>query len=532
MGRNGKTRRPNHAKPSSAYMDSYAYHDDTSRASSAMMSRASSAPSASISGMSGMSYPHDPHSIYTHDSHSIGSDMSSMLAPQRRCPLCPMMRCESSAHSTQGSYMEVKREMEQLVNSKDQLHRAEISLESEKTRGRCLLVTCIMLFIFCTVIFMDQMPKSWKTSMINYLGKDEQAVETKINVADHPNIAINSSPSSWNATAEGSHSTSAPTVAPVEQTQHEPQYLKSEGTDQLLIQVLDKRVGELSFFNRWNIPFLPYRETPVYWHIPRTAGIVVDEIFGRCYGLVQAADSPALIIGHETDAVLEVIENDRGKYFNVNMGTPAGIQRANDLKLTSESRPYIIRTPYIFETSGLFHPGRYGKCFTVLRDPVERAMDVFHHLKEMKKPVFVNMTLSEYAQSPYCEQNWMVRFLSGEMDGAVRQEHLDMAQHVLGRKFIVGFTDRLDESIHRFAKFFQWDKDVSVLKVRDCLANSLGNDAKPAAFSWRVPISKDKKYGEGTEIWKMLAQKNSLDVALYNYARKLYSSQALYVARL
>jgi len=430
--------------------------------------------------------------------------------------------------------MKIKREMEQRINSKDQLHRAETNLEAEKIRGRILLITCIMTALFCGVIFMDQMPKSWKASMINYLGKDEQTFDTEINTADHPYIAIHSSPSSL---VEESHNHSseilAPTNAPVKQTQPETQYLTSQGADQLLTSILDKRVGTLSFFNRWNIPFLPDRETPVYWHIPRTAGIVVDSIFSRCYDLVQAADSPALISGHEIDTVLEVISNDKGKYYNVNMGTPAGIQRANNMKLTSESSPYIIRTPYIFETAELFHPGRYGKCFTVLRDPVERAMDVFHHLKEMKKPVFVNMTLTEYAQSPYCEQNWMVRFLSGEMDGAVGQEHLDMAQHVLGRKFIVGFTDRLDESIHRFAKFFKWDQHVSALNIRDCLANLLEKDAKPPSpFHWQVPISEDKKYGAGSKVWEMLAQKNSLDVELYKYAKNLFNSQALYVTRL
>ena len=48
----------------------------------------------------------------------------------------------------------------------------------------------------------------------------------------------------------------------------------------------------------------------------------------------------------------------------------------------------------------------------------------------------------------------MVRVLSDERDGGgLRQEHLEMAQHVIGQKCTVGFTDRLEESVQRFARF-------------------------------------------------------------------------------
>jgi len=247
-----------------------------------------------------------------------------------------------------------------------------------------------------------------------------------------------------------------------------------------------------------------------------------------------------------------VVENeDGGMYLNVNMGGKEGIERAQRMGLSNfGDGAFLIRTPYLFELGKMFHPGRYGKCFAILRNPIERAIDVFHHLRDMNRPVFVNMTLEEYAQSPYCEQNWMVRFLSDEMNDPVGAEHLDMAKHVLGRKCIVGFTERLKESVKRFAKFFKWDEGLNELKVRDCLdtlldkskvkddvntkssSNSDSGGIKTSPYNWQVDVSKDPRYGKGSKVWEMLKEKNSLDMELYDYASNLFDSQALYFSRL
>jgi len=439
--------------------------------------------------------------------------------------------------------MEAKREMEQLIISKDQLHRAELHLESEKAKGRWLLAMCVTMILFCSVIFMDQIPTNLKESLVKYLEKGGKTGEMKSNKVDYPHVEIMSPPSTGNEAEQDSYRSSvrslAPTQTPITKTQPISQSHYFDDGDKLLVSILDKRIEKLSVYNRWNIPFISSRETPVYWHVPRTAGTMIDEILSRCYNLVQAVDNLGVLKGHETDAALQMISNeDGGKYMNVNMGTKEGIERGKKLRLTTWSSPFVIRTPYLFETAGIFHPGRNGKCFAVLRNPIERAIDVFQHLKDMKRPVFVNMTLEEYTQSPYCEQNWMVRLLSDEMKGVVSQEHLDMAKHVLGRKCIVGFTERLEESVRRFAKYFKWDQDISKLKIRDCLSNFLSKDvdansSRPISpFNWQVPVSKDPNYGKGSQVWEMLKEKNSLDIELYNYATKLFKSQELYFARL
>ena len=83
----------------------------------------------------------------------------------------------------------------------------------------------------------------------------------------------------------------------------------------------------------------------------------------------------------------------------------------------------------------------------------------------------------------------MVRLLSDEKDGGgLSQKDLEMVQHVIGRKCIVGFTDRLEESIRRFAKFLKWDDGVSPIKVRDCLGDLLAASYPYSISSHKPPL--------------------------------------------
>ena len=129
----------------------------------------------------------------------------------------------------------------------------------------------------------------------------------------------------------------------------------------------------------------------------------------------------------------------------------------------------------------------------------------------------------------------MVRLLSDEKDGGgLSQKDLEMVQHVIGRKCIVGFTDRLEESVRQFAKFLKWDDGVSPIKVRDCLGDLLAakEDETKSPFGWLAPVSKHPKYGEGSTVWEILEKKDDMDVELHNYSKNLLNSQLLYVARL
>jgi len=497
------------------FNDSYAYHDDMSIASSAL-------------------------------SASIQSDYSSLVVPRRTCAFfCPPV-CGSSVDS-RASYVESKRDMIRLLNSENERRHIENMLKAERRRSRGLIIALFAVALIFIMLFRDQMPTYWKHS--SFVASSEKQVkenEEPKHIEDEPPEnpdadTITSFSSSFmdldtTSTTVGSSNSNiegvtTPGQTPLNKIQVEE---KAPLKDGKMDDVFKQKINKLIFFNRWNIPYREERETPVHWHIPLSGGFVVNEIFSHCYGLVQAIDNVGLLGVNITDQPFEVVKTDDGaKYINVDMGSSEGIERAKGLDILNTDVSFVIRTPFLFEVAELFHSGRYAKCFSILRHPIERAMDVFQHLKDIKRPVFVNMTLEEYVNSPHAEANWMVRLLSNSMeDHIISEGHLQMAKNVLGQKCIVGFTDDMENSIRRFAKYFQWDQSVSEINLRSCISNSLhGNssDVSGSPFLWNSSVSKDPKYGEGSEVWEALEKKNSLDLELYKYAKAVFSSQNLYV---
>lgn len=77
-------------------------------------------------------------------------------------------------------------------------------------------------------------------------------------------------------------------------------------------------------------PFVAGRETPFYWHVPRSSGVTLQDILSHCWGLVEASQIGATG-GHDQEATLDVwIHPDGGRYVNVDTTTPNGISRAKE----------------------------------------------------------------------------------------------------------------------------------------------------------------------------------------------------------
>ena len=302
-----------------------------------------------------------------------------------------------------------------------------------------------------------------------------------------------------------------------------------------IMEELEQHLDNLSKYLKWNLPFKSDRDVAVHWSIPLSGTSLVDQILGKCYALVQAGDQPSHITGHEEELILNVLtEDDGNKYVNVDMGSLNGIKRAKDLHLATSNVADVIRSPYLYETALLFQgTSRYAKCFTMVRHPIDRAVDVFRQLKvSSTNPVFRSMTLEEYARSSFSENNWMVRFLANELDGEIDQHHLELAQHVLGRKCLIGLTEMFEESMRRFVKYFDWSSKASAEALAECekgleIAKHVSEDNFSTSMLADEKISKDL-YKEGTEIYTLLAEKNSFDLELYKYARGLFQRQSLY----
>mmetsp|Transcript_27304 Transcript_27304/g.41093 ORF Transcript_27304/g.41093 Transcript_27304/m.41093 type:complete len:557 (-) Transcript_27304:206-1876(-) len=509
--------------------------------------------------------------------HSLQSLQStpSYVSQQRQTFCCP-----------KPTYTKSRKALDRLLKSRNDLGEMEVELERERQRGRHLLTACVLMCILCAVLFVDKWPEDWRGSLIDVLergrpesdGNNISSVNGEKNEGKHkdPLEAFRSEEKTGNddddhyskygnsysaykkshgksshghaGTSSSSSSSSARNDDDDNQENEgeEDPFLPENGDDddddgddntssstsktkQSLVEENESlHIDHLSKFLKWNLPFKRDRDVPVFWHVPLTGTTLVDEIFGRCYKLTQAADVLDMISGHENDKVLNVVTVDSKRYVNVDMSSVSGIKRAKELHLARSGVSELIRTPHVYETALLFEStANYGKCFTLLRDPIQRSIDVFYKLKTSgKNKVFSSMTIEEYVNSPFCEDNWMVRVLSNEMEAELKQEHLELSKHILGRKCIVGLTEDFFESVRRFSKYFFWDETLSKDKLEKCQDDlEISEHVQSGNFTLLPPRAEVKS---GDKVYTILQEKNHYDIQLYEYAKGLFHTQSLY----
>ncbi|KAL7431616.1 hypothetical protein ACHAXH_001535 [Discostella pseudostelligera] len=234
-----------------------------------------------------------------------------------------------------------------------------------------------------------------------------------------------------------------------------------------------------------------------------------------------------------------VISEDGRKYVNVDVTTPEGIHRASQLGFASSQLADVIFTPLIGESAeSLFsnnnddttaaRSSRKGRMFALFRHPIQRVTSIFYYLQSAMweptyNPEYAQWTLHEYANSPYCESNWMVRSLVQKMTGPLVPEDVLIAQEILRRKCLVGFMEEMEESIRRFHSYFH---------SRYLGMEEDGNEALYCAIEHfaKKGLSGQNSHGhptldETSETYEILATKNQLDIRLYEFAKELFVEQ-------
>lgn len=156
-------------------------------------------------------------------------------------------------------------------------------------------------------------------------------------------------------------------------------------------------------------PFVIGRDTPFYWHIPRSGGVVMKTLLSHCLGQTLAAEVGELN-GHEKDEEVKVISFAEHNYTNVNVATPEGISRALNLGLVPSHLSDTIVSSHVDLIPSLFNANDKGKAFVMMRHPCDRAASMFYFLKGTGYPPMQNMTLDDYAKSELIENNWMGEF--------------------------------------------------------------------------------------------------------------------------
>ena len=148
--------------------------------------------------------------------------------------------------------------------------------------------------------------------------------------------------------------------------------------------------------------------------------------------------------------------------------------------------------------------------FTVLREPVDRALSFLRHQRE-EEPRFAGASLEEIYEDPVCREglltNHMVRMLSLSLDemtvGAltpvdVNDRRLEVAMaNLAGRIDVVGVQERFEEFCTTLSDRFGWDLG----------APQFANRTRP--------------YEASAELRARIAHDNEADAALHAYAIEL-----------
>lgn len=259
----------------------------------------------------------------------------------------------------------------------------------------------------------------------------------------------------------------------------------------------------------------------MYWQIPRCGGTTLKHILGTCLRRTAAARTSADYCNMNTDK-LETCQTKVGTFVNADPSDHGGIQRCERMKLIESGIPDVIVSSRILHAATLYDPDHKGRLFTIMRNPIERAVSTFYYLQNAYwerhyRPELKEMTILDYAALPDTANNWMTRWLTGKnAEPHLTRQDLAFAKELLRRKFLILMTDEMATSIERLLYYMNWVMDESHFEeTRACL---LANTKKDQGQNRNKHLMPDK----GSPEYEALLAINDLDVELYEYATELF----------
>ena len=293
---------------------------------------------------------------------------------------------------------------------------------------------------------------------------------------------------------------------------------------------------------------------PFFWHVYRSAGETMKQLMGECLGLTLASSFTYPIDNMMNQEQVRIMRFNNVKYFNVNLQSQSGVERAKRLDIIHEVQTDLgtmvvdsIISPNINAVLNTlmsendiekYATRTKGGLFFMSRNPVEREISNFYAIKSTtQRPDVAAYKISDWFLSPSYLDNVMVRQLTNKMTNAVdlTMDDLFVAIEILRRKCVIGLLEQKQESWNRFQQTFEsrWK-----LKERD--TNEICHD-KLLHWGWRnrnsnapsIDISlsiEDEERREAENIidrnaYHQIAAQNQLDMLLYEYTKYLFWEQ-------
>jgi hypothetical protein len=296
------------------------------------------------------------------------------------------------------------------------------------------------------------------------------------------------------------------------------------------------------------------RKVPFFWHIPRSGGTTIISLMGKCHGLHVASTSSPFdhspeslpdydhyqeIFMSKTDS-LYLTRYDEVKYFNVNLNSTIGLERAMRLNLVGQLDPlvHVISSPLIHETAdtlfSLAHTKEKsfkGVMAAFIRHPIEREISQFSILKQQKAE-FANYELLDWIHSESFIDNIMVRSIVNKNDPSdeINLKDVLVAKEVLRRKCLIGLLEEKEESWRRLKQYFGQDWDAIGANERmgneyECEENMLNWEWNPQIYHPFVKQQDDNASRNLNFVYERLITMNAWDMQLYEYAKFLFWEQ-------
>ncbi|GFH51283.1 hypothetical protein CTEN210_07760 [Chaetoceros tenuissimus] len=262
---------------------------------------------------------------------------------------------------------------------------------------------------------------------------------------------------------------------------------------------------------------------PYFWHIPRSAGATLNDVFSICHKL-RVATNVGIMGGHDADTELGLVNMGGQMYVNVDISTSQGIQRAVNMGFARQNVADVAISSLLHDSAPLFDVTRKGKIFTMFRHPVDRMVSMFYFMQDnvWKKPTtfnaeLANISIENFFVKSLGENNWHVRYLTNQLTKAfVDENDFKLAKEIMRRKVLVGLLSDKDESFARFSKQFKWSS--SDPQVNECQTRKL-------QWDWSLRNPHEVEALEGNRLWELISGQNKYDMQLYEYAKVLFEEQ-------
>ena len=267
------------------------------------------------------------------------------------------------------------------------------------------------------------------------------------------------------------------------------------------------------------------KETVLFWHVHKSGGTTVKGIY-RCMDQTIASRLPPSI-SHTEDKELIAFEpfgQRGGKFVNVDMTTRSGMLRAERMGLVASGKADMLFTMDVnFAGEHLYDKQHKGRIVSLFRHPVDRLASKFYYLQKADwektySPKWADMSILEWAEKHNEESNVMVKKLAGvKFHDTATEAALRVAMRTLEKRFVVGLTDNMKESIRRFNIVI--NIDLTSNRNQNCMRKFFGHG------TLKTNSNPHPKLEPGSPAWDVLAQDNALDIQLYEYILVLFDQQ-------